>query len=106
MIWAGRSVGTVPHMGASMQSASVCAVPSRIWAEVKSAAVINCVTYNITVQPPRGPMREFVKIQGLDPIRCDEALELIGGLYAEEETMRKAKLGGREKLAWRRDHPR
>ena len=32
--------------------------------------------------------------------------DFIGGLYAEEETIRKKKLDGREKLLWRRDHSR
>ena len=45
--------------------------------------------------------REFVKIRNLDPVHCDEALELIGGLYAEEEMIRKKTPGGREKLLWR-----
>ena len=50
--------------------------------------------------------REFVKIRDLDPVRCDEALDLIGGLYAEEEKIRNKKLAGREKLLWRREHSR
>jgi len=50
--------------------------------------------------------REFAKLRDLDPVRCDEALDLIGGLYAEEEKIRSKKLGGREKLLWRREHSR
>ena len=50
--------------------------------------------------------REFVKIRDLDPVRCDEALDLICGLYAEEEKIRGKKLAGREKLLWRREHSR
>ena len=50
--------------------------------------------------------REFAKIRDLDPVRCDEALDLIGGLDAEEEKIRSKKLGGREKLLWRREHSR
>ena len=50
--------------------------------------------------------REFAKIRDLDPVRCDEALDLIGGLYAEEEKIRSKKLGGRERPLWRREHSR
>ena len=48
--------------------------------------------------------REFENAKSSDPVRCNEALELIGGLYAHEKTIRKEKLTGAAKLAWRREH--
>ena len=69
------------------------------WAKARGDAVVHASCWSHC-------RREFAKIRDLDPIRCDEALDLIGGLYAEEETIRKKKLGGREKLLWRRDHSR
>ena len=48
--------------------------------------------------------REFEAIKDGDPVRCTEALELIGGLYANEEMIRRKKLSGAAKLAWRREH--
>ena len=36
-------------------------------------------------------------------MRCGEALELIGGLYAQERKIRKRGLTGSGKLAWRRE---
>ena len=50
--------------------------------------------------------REFAKIRDPDPLRCNETLDLIGSLYAEEETIRKKRRGGREKLLWRQDQSR
>ena len=48
--------------------------------------------------------REVEAIKDYDPVRCGEALGLIGGLYAHEETLRKKKLAGSANLAWRREH--
>ncbi len=50
------------------------------------------------------PIRGWCR--GQHPVRCDEALELIGGLYAEEETIAEKKLDSRKKLLWRREHSR
>ena len=69
------------------------------WAKARGDAVVHASCWSHC-------RREFAKIRDLDPVRCDEALDLIGGLYAEEETIRKKKLSGREKLLWRRDHSR
>ncbi len=48
--------------------------------------------------------REIETIKDQDPVRCREVLDLIGGLYAHEEKIRKKKLAGSAKLAWRREH--
>ncbi len=48
--------------------------------------------------------REIETTRDHDPMRCGEALDLIGGLYAHEEEIRKKKLAGPAKLAWRREH--
>ena len=37
-------------------------------------------------------------------MRCGDPLDLIGGLYAHEEKIRKKKLAGSAKLAWRREN--
>ena len=48
---------------------------------------------------------EFAKIRNLDPVCCEEVLDLIGGLHAEDEKIRKKKFSDREKHLWRRGNP-
>ena len=48
--------------------------------------------------------RKFVEARSSDPQAVDRALALIGALYWHEKRIRKKKLDGAGKLAWRREH--
>ena len=48
--------------------------------------------------------RNFVDAKENEPEAVAEALSLIGALYAHEKTIRKKKLDGPAKLAYRREH--
>ena len=67
------------------------------WAAARGDVVVHAGCWSHT-------RREFEAIKDGDPVRCTEALELIGGLYAHEEEIRKKKLAGSAKFAWRREN--
>ena len=67
------------------------------WAAARGDVVVHAACWAHT-------RREIETIKDQDPVRCREALDLIGGLYAHEENSRKKKLAGSAKLALRREH--